>query len=423
MTTTSENASKGTDRKRTLGNTAWLTASALTAKALAYVQFLVMVKAFTESQMGIYAVCLTSVLMAELLANLGFDKVVISKLARERSTEFFETSFLLKGGTSFIAYAVCLTGLRLVYGDELPVSFGAMLAFFAYIPLAAWARSFESHFTAIERMAIPAASQSLERVVMMLAAVLAWWGVIGFDLFLASFMLAGLVRGAIPGWFYLREREREPLRFSSGKAKSLLSASSWMFGVEVLAVIYFRVDIFMLSKMLDMRETGLYLTAYKIFEFFIAVFSGYFTAIFPAMSRSADRLRPSMLILGAVTILLVFTVPVCIWRVPLLELFKPEYAEASQALFYLMLTLPLIYVNTLFALFAVASNQVPRLFAAATAILAVNVLLNLGLIPRMGIQGAALSTLLGEIVLNSMLVFLLRPFSMHHAARATEETA
>jgi O-antigen/teichoic acid export membrane protein len=93
---------------------------------------------------------------------------------------------------------------------------------------------------------------------MLAAALAAWLGLCGFDAFLAVFPW--------PPWFgrpsrvfvfHRPGRRRDPAHFEIPRHR-LLSDSSWMFGVEIVAVAYFRVDIFMLSKMVDLRATGLY---------------------------------------------------------------------------------------------------------------------------------------------------------------------
>jgi hypothetical protein len=111
---------------------------------------------------------------------------------------------------------------------------------------------------------------------MLAAALSAWLGWIGFDSFLAVFPLAAVSRVAYPGLLFLGGREQRPLAFSRQKTFGLLSEASWMFAVEIVAVAYFRGDIFMLSKMVDLRSTGLYLTAYKI--------SIFLSPCFPAIS-------------------------------------------------------------------------------------------------------------------------------------------
>ncbi len=106
------------------------------------------------------------------------------------------------------------------------------------------------------------------------------------------------------------------------------------------------------------------------------------------MARDKAHLRPSMLLLGAGAVCLLFTVPGIALRREILALFKPEYVEAAPVLACLMLTLPLIYINSLLANFAVAMSRVRMLFFVAVPMLAVNVSLNMGLIPRYGILGA-----------------------------------
>lgn len=402
------------DARRTLGNTMWLTASSLATKALAYVQFLLVVRAFSEVEVGIYAVCLTGVVFAELVANLGLDRVVVREVARlgkPDSRELFDSSLLLKTAASMGAYLLCLGAFWLLYPEIVTPHGPALTAFLAYVPVCALARSFESHFTALERMAIPALGQFAERVTMLAAALAAWTGLCGFDAFLAVFPLAAVVRAAIPAFLFFTDRDGGGLlRISKSRSKGLLSDSSWMFGVEIVAVAYFRVDIFMLSKMVDLRATGLYQAAYKVFDFFIAMFTGYLTAIFPVMARGKAHLRPSMLLLGAGAVCLLFTAPGIALRREILTLFKPEYVEAAPVLVCLMLTLPLIYINSLLANFAVAMSRVRLLFFVAVPMLGVNVSLNMGLIPRYGILGAALATLCGEILLGCVLLLALKPF-------------
>lgn len=401
---------------RTLGNTALLMGTTIATRGLAYVQFLLVVRAFSEYEVGFYAVCLTGMLMAEMLANLGLDRVVIRDLAcegrfNEESHKIFDNSVILKFVTSMFTYLLCLGIFRVAYPELYLDYWRALAAFFAYVPLCGLARCFENHFTAMEWMAIPAVGQIAERMVLLGAATAGWFGYLGLNGFLASFFLAALVRGAIPGVVFLYSRTDKRLIFCRRQARRLLSDSSLLFALEIIAVAYFRVDIFMLSKMAGLASTALYQAAYKIFDFFIAMFTGYITAIFPAMARNDKRLSPAMLALGAAAIFVFFTVPVLLFRREIMGLFKPEYVQATNVLVCLMLTLPIVYANSLIANHAVATNNLRALMLVALFMLIVNILLNFALIPRFGILGAALATLAGEVLLIVLLLWILQPFS------------
>lgn len=401
--------------RRIMGNTMWLTASSLGAKALAYIQFIFVARTFSPAEVGIYAVCLTGVLFAELLANLGLDRVIIREVARletSSSRQLFDTSLLLKTSASVCTYFLCL-GIFWWFYPEISHPYSAALpAFFAYVPLCALARSFESYFTAQEHMAIPALGQFAERFIMLITALAAWLGWCGFNTFLAAFPLGGLVRLSIPAILFLSHyKGKTPFTLSGGQTKKLISDSSWLFGVEILAVAYFRIDIFMLSKMANLYETGLYQAAYKIFDFGIAMFAGYLTAIFPAIARDSSRVRPGTLFKGAFIVFICLSLPLILLRQELLSFFKPEYVQAAPVLTCLMLTLPFIYINSLLANFAVATSKIRRLFFVAMPLLAINIGLNAELIPKYGILGSALATLGSELLLSGILVALLKPFA------------
>lgn len=416
MTTLGPPESKDYQHRRMMGNTLWLTFSSLGAKILAYAQFLLVVRTFSAEQVGIYAVCLTGVLFAELLANLGLDRVIVREVAlrgKKESTELFDNALFLKALASIGAYALCLVAFWQIYPEIVEPHGFALAIFLAYVPVCALARSFESHFIALEQMAVPAIGQFLERIVMLLVAVAAWLGWCGFDLFLIIFPLGAVVRLLIPGvLFYVQQKTKGPHKLSRVQAKSLLAESSWLFGVEILAIAYFRIDIFILSKMVDLRGTGLYQAAHKIFDFGIAMFAGYLTAIFPAMARDKSRLQPSRLFLGAAIVLVCFSLPGIIFRHEILMLFKPEYVEAAPVLACLLLTLPLVYFNSLLVNFAVASLRMRTIFFVAMPMLGVSIGLNLGLIPRYGILGGALATFFSEFFSSIALLVTLKPFAL-----------
>ncbi|WP_243313655.1 oligosaccharide flippase family protein [Fundidesulfovibrio agrisoli] len=398
----------------TVRNTAWLTMSSLVCKLLAYVQFVLVVRVFTGEEVGIYAVCITMVLFAEMAANLGLDRVVMREIARlgdQIEPEVFDNSLLIKLGASAISYSLCLGACAAFYPDIYGAYSWEFACFLLYIPAVALARSFESHFTALERMSIPAVGQLAERVAVLLTVMGAWLHWYGFGPFLALFPLAGLLRAAIPFGIYLPCRRCGALAVHGGHMRSLARQSSWMFAVELVAMAYFRVDIFLLSKLVDLRSTGMYQVAYKIFDFFIAMFSGYILAVFPAMARGGTRLRVSRLLLGSGAVLVLFALPVSAFGRQILGVFKPEYVDAAPALTCLMLALPLVYANSMFANFAVATAKIKVLFLIAVPMLGVNVGLNLVLIPHFNITGAALATLLSEVLLGAALLFALRPFA------------
>jgi O-antigen/teichoic acid export membrane protein len=164
----------------------------------------------------------------------------------------------------------------------------------------------------------------------------------------------------------------------------------------------------MLSKMTDLRITGIYQVTYKIFDFFIAMFAGFLIAIFPTLSREKGEsglLHMALIGIGAMSVI---SLVIIYFRIEILEFFQKDFVLGSRALIWLMLTLPLVYLNSLLAHYAIAVNRTSVLFRMAIVLVTTNIGLNLVFIPRFSIAGAAAATLICELLSTVLMFVLLR---------------
>jgi O-antigen/teichoic acid export membrane protein len=402
-------------RTTTLLNTGFMTGSNLFAKVAAYLYFWIIVKKFSSEEIGIYAILITSYLLMELLANLGLDKIVIRELSirkTEKANATFFFSGLLKLCLSLITFVVFLMLFALFYPALLKDNtWGILFILIAVFPTAV-SRNIEDHFTAIERMHFPAISQVVERLVLLIAAVMAFFEFIGFQGFLGGFFAASMARmlmlAAVYPWKALRQRSP----YSWNQKKALLHESIQILLVEALALIYFRVDIFMLSKMLDLNATGIYQVAYKIFDFFISLFAGFLIAIFPTFSREGKEFPVKQHLWKGAVLMTGISLPVIFFRRPILMFFDAEYVAAETVMIYLMLTLPLVYMNSILANFMVVLKRIDVLVYLALILAPLNICLNFLLIPMWGVDGAAVATLMCEIMGSIVFMLEFRKISM-----------
>lgn len=396
--------------RRILNNTAFMTASTLLTRLLAYLYFLIIARCFTSEQIGIYAILTTSCLIAELLANLGLDKIMIRDLARLPDHErpvLFTSALAIKAAAFVFVYLLLLGSFRLFYESlfkEYPFEFAV---FFAATGPVAFARTVESYFVASERMSVPAVTQLVERVVIFLYAVEVMRGHIGFRTFLTATLLGACVRAATAGLLF-RWRSH-PLQWGGWtRTRRLFRESTEMLAIEVLAVIYFRVDTYMLSKLGDLRQTGIYSVTYKIFDCFIALFAGFLSAVFPFMSRNRGGKRIVRMLLIGYCGMSVVSLGVIILRHEILGLFGKDFLGGSTVLIYLMTAFPFVYVNSMLANLAVVESKVRDLAWTGFGFVITNICLNFVLIPRLGMEGAALTTLVCEMGLLVCFTILLK---------------
>ncbi len=405
------NSMKHKNRK-IFNNTAFMTGSSLLARAIAYLYFLIIIRSFSTTEIGIYAILITSYLLMELVGNLGLDKIMIRDLSKRTEESFdgvlFYSSLFMKLVSSIVVWGISLTAFMTFFPVQLSNYQTEFIIFFASIAPLCLARSLESYYTAGEKMHIPAASQLLERIILLAAAWIVSIGLIGFRGFLIAFFIAVCGRALLLSSIFTWRRSDIRTELLSDKVKALGSESIRMLPIEAMALIYFRVDIFMLSKMTDLRITGIYQVAYKIFDFFIAMFAGFLIAVFPTLSREKGESSLLYMALIGIGAMSAISLGIIYFRIEILGFFQKDFIQGSRALIWLMLTLPLVYLNSLLAHYAIAINKTSVLFRMAIILVAANIGLNLVFIPRFSIAGAAAATMICELLSTVLMLILLK---------------
>ncbi len=393
------------EKRKLLLNTAVLTGSNILIKIAAFFYFWIIAREFSPEIIGVYAILITSYLLMELVANLGLDKIIIRELSRQKENQansIFFFSLVVKAALAPATFILFLAGFRLIYPDLLVnYPWEVFLVLATVFPLVI-SHNIESYFIAREQMHIPAASQMAERLVIIGAALLVSTGCLDFRGFLAGFFTGSMARMLIlvvlHPWSRLRRRDT----LAHGHGRKLLREAAQIFIVEMMALIYFRVDIFMIAKMTDLAATGIYQVAYKIFDFFIVLFAGFLIAIFPTISREGNRFTVNRYLWMGTALTATVTLSVIYFRLDILAFMKPEFVAADTVLIFLMLTLPFVYWNSMLANYSVALGRVALVMRLGLVLVPLNIGLNLILIPNYGINGAAIATLICEILLSGL---------------------
>ncbi|MDQ6693225.1 MAG: flippase [Chloroflexota bacterium] len=266
-----------------------------------------------------------------------------------------------------------------------------------------------------ERMSLPAVigvATAALNVTLGIGALLLGWGVAGLAFaallttLVTSLVFASLLRRDFPD---LRARlSMEAFRLSRTIALPLLKAG-WPLMLNALLVgLFFRVDTFIIGS-LSPAAVARYDAAYRFLNFVLLITPAVTLALFPRMSRHAANDRPRLLYeyTFALRVLSVAAVPLVsltVWFSPLLVSvltggksgYLPESATALQILIFF---LPFSFVNGLTQYVLIALDKQRLITRAFGFTVLFNVGANLLLVPLLGINGAALTTVGSEIVL------------------------
>jgi len=204
------------------------------------------------------------------------------------------------------------------------------------------------------------------------------------------------------------------------------------FGLIVgFYLVYFRIDSVMVSFFRGDEEVGQYGAAYNLVSAIMFLPAGLMAALFPKLasrySRPDDDLDAPFQ--RASRWLLAMSLPMAVggWLLaePLVRtLLDESYLPAATALATLSWVLPVWFMTYLQGNMLTIVERQKAVATVGFANMIVNIGLNLVIIPRYGFNGAAVTTLLTELVgLLSMFVLLRRNISLTNTLRTLVLTA
>jgi O-antigen/teichoic acid export membrane protein len=215
---------------------------------------------------------------------------------------------------------------------------------------------------------------------------------------------------------FVRRHGAVRLRFDRQEWMLLLTPAIPLAASAFLSEVYYSLDKVMLEFLRSTAEVGLYGAAYKLLTLALAPAFVLYQAFFPSLSSAfgdtnAMRERADALarVMVAVGLPLIAAGPLLAGDA-LTFVFGSEYAPAGPALAILLVNAGIVYVAMSFGNPLMAWNQQKPYMMAIAVGAGANVVLNVALIPALGMTGAALATVTSEVL---VLAGLVRVFVKH----------
>jgi O-antigen/teichoic acid export membrane protein len=183
--------------------------------------------------------------------------------------------------------------------------------------------------------------------------------------------------------------------------KQLLKEAVPIAIASVFTIIYFRIDVLMLSFIREETEVGLYSAAYRLTEALVFLPTVITTSTFPLMSKyykdSLDSFgfaySRTFKYLFATGLLIAVLVTFASEKI-IFIIYGPEYQSSAIALQVLIWATAIMFITTLISTTCVSSGNQQIISKRAILAALLNILLNLILIPWIGYVGAAIATVL-----------------------------
>jgi O-antigen/teichoic acid export membrane protein len=392
-------------KTRILKNFSALTLGQMGSKALNFLAIAYLARVLGKEGFGIISFAQAILAYLMVFSTLGLNLFGTREIAANTKIKkdlFIGNLLALRVGLALI----CLVGLGIFILAinkttlEKEVMFAYGLYLFPFVFYLGWL------FCGIERMEYIAVAGILSRLTF-LACVLVLIKDHGNVIFVPYLWLTSAVVESLFLILSYRKFGKIKLNVHLPEWKLFIKGSVWI-GISVfLLQIYSNFDMVMLGFMKTNQDVGLYSAAYKLILLLIAIGSFYNNSIFPVISRYAKESKFKLKYFLRKNINLIWVGGIALWIILFLsarQIINLAYGESYQgsivAFQILSLTIVIGIIRLICNSVLVALGKIRESLWGVGIGCGINVTLNFLLIPRYGIVGAAVATVIGEIIIT-----------------------
>jgi len=357
---------------------------------------------------GTIEFALSFVLVFSAFVQLGLEKVVVREVVRkpEQVPQILGAALMLRlAGAMLLVVVTSSVAAIAEYGQDARMAIFVISAAYAAQSLYVFEYYFHARVrgrrASIAGMLGSAISASIKVILILTNAPL---------LFFAFAVGAEYIaKGAALTVAYATDSTsaRVPVRMSISLMQ-VLFRDAWPLALSGLVVmIYLRIDQVMIQALMTTEAVGKYAAAVRLSEgwYFVplGITQSFFPAVLAAKARSKEVYEHRMQLLYDALAWLGIAVAVAMTVVsgPLMKgLFGPDYASSAVVLRIQVWAGVFVGLGVAAARWVVSENLTLNVLVRTTSGAALNVLLNLLLIPLLGIAGASIATLVSYIFVN-----------------------
>lgn len=340
-----------------------------------------------------------------LVANLGLTVVGVREVARNKNNIEAYTSNIIALRLVLAIFSFCLL---LIFVNLIHKSSDVKYLITIYgLFLFPSALLIEWLFQGVEKMEIIGVARILNKVlyaglIFLLVKGSAQLLVIPYAWLAGSFIAVGFLF-----YIFIRRFGRVRLSFDFPFWRSLLRQALPMGASFIMIQIYYQFDTIMLGFMKGDEVVGWYSAAYKVIFFIWALLPIFVSVIFPRMSKYYKESRPKLrtLISLSTKMLSVVALPLGVGGMILAKpimgfLYGEEFSNGIIAFQILIWSVVIISIRCTYEQSFLACNEERRYMWGVMLGAGANIGLNMILIPYFGLKGAAIATVISELVFS-----------------------
>ena len=399
-------------KNKVFRNASWLIGCKIVKAILSFIITIMTARYFGTSDYGLISYATSIVVFVEPIAQLGLRDIQVHELVKqpEREGEILGTSMFM----SFVASITAMIGVAvfvlLVNASEIDtlivcVLYSVFLLFQIGELLQYWFQAkYQMKYSAIISL-VAYLFVSVYKAALLISNKSIYW-------FALSNAIDYLIIAVFLFVFY-RKKGGTKLSVSWSLTRELWDRSKYFIIPNLMISIFSQTDRIMLKIMVDNSATGLYTAATMCASIGNFVFLAIIDAARPSIFQlSSDKERfdrrisqlYSVIIYASLAMSAVMTIFASfIIRIT----YGAAYKEAAKALMVVVWFSTFSYVGTVNSIWMLANHEEKRLWVINLIGAISNIALNVLLIPRMGIVGAAIASLATQFLSNIIIVAII----------------
>lgn len=401
--------------KTVFTNMSWMMVSQIITSILAFFWTIMIARYLGVSDFGIFGTAVSFYAIFSVLNDLGMSTYILRGISTNPKIEdkYLGVGLTLKVILTtfyliFVIIALFITGWNLFTISicilfTLEDSIKAVYTFF-YMP-------FQSH-EKMKYQAIANIILSVGTFILIIGITFTNWGLWGIAL---AYIFANIIAGIYTVIVVKKNIYSPKFLFNLELSKEFIKSGLPFAITRVAYAIYYSIDMVMITQISGNYFTGLYNSSYKLISVLALFYSIYTAVIFPVMSKlfKNEKNMLKFSLNKSIKYLSMLTIPLCFATLfyggdVISFVYGNQYVDAEHVLKILIWTVCFLFINGACSLVLEASHNeisVTKIYSFAAIF---NVCLNLILIPKYNVFGAATATVLSEILILCLELYVLR---------------
>lgn len=393
------------------GNILVLLAGQIITIVLTYFYTIYTARYLGANGFGILSFAISFTAISCLLVDLGLSVLITREVSRNYSLadKYIENIFAIKTILTIITLGITTIVINM-FGFPSKTVIIVYLITFSTI-FTSFANMFNSIFQAFQKMEYISVGRVLNSMLIFAGTIIAINQNLDLIYFAAIYFLSNLIFLGYSIYVYSRKFLIPKIEFDILFWKSLLKESMPYWMTSVFVIIYFRMDMIMLSMMKGDEVVGWYAAAYRLIDGLSVIPGVFMSVMFPVFSKyyvdSKDTL--DLAFKKSLKFLVIIAIPIGIGTTILADeiillFYGRGYVPSAGALKILIWANVLSFISWAPATLLNSTNKQRTLMIFTCIGAVLNLVLNYLLIPSWSYEGAGIATVITEFVVGLLML-------------------